>query len=310
MTSPADDLDPARLEAASFDLVRRGFDPAAVRAELQRAAREIRRLRLDRDELAGRLAEFDEVSTEHLEAHRVAEALGVEATQVIEAAHHAAKERAERAEREADAVREEAIAAAQQMRDEALAERDEMLVAARREAEEIVEEGRVRGRDMVAEAQTVRERMLRDLARKRQTGRAQVEQLRAGRDRLLESLSVAQSSLDTAVDDLVNAVPEARAAAERAGLRVTSEPTPTPEELEGEIEAARLVGHPLVDDIADPGPVDDAFTTGEMDALSHLDVLQEEPADLVVPRRDADPEAEPDPEDHGEPAAVRRRTRS
>ena len=76
---------------------------------------------------------------------------------------------------------------------------------------------------MVNEAQAVRERMLSDLARKRQTGRAQVEQLRAGRDRMLESLTIAQQSLDAAVKDLVDSVPEARAAAERAGLRIATQ---------------------------------------------------------------------------------------
>lgn len=100
---------------------------------------------------------------------------------------------------------------------------------------------------MVNEAQVVRERMLGDLARKRQTGRAQVEQLRAGRDRLLESLSIAQASLDTAMKDLVESVPEARSAAERAGIRVANEATPTAEVMEAEIESARLVGHPLVE---------------------------------------------------------------
>jgi cell division septum initiation protein DivIVA len=272
---PVDDLDPARLESADFEQVRRGFDPAAVRGELHRAAQEIRRLQRDRDELAGRLAEFEGVSTGQLEARRVAAALGVEATQVLEAAHQAASERAERAEREADAVRDEAREVAEQVRADAFAEREQILDEARREAETVMADGRERGRDMVAEAQTVRERMLRDLARKRQTGRAQVEQLRAGRDRLLESLSIAQDSLDTAVADLVNSVPEARSAAERAGLRVTSESVPTADELEGEIEAARVVGHPLLDDVVDPGPVDDTFTTGEMEALPHLDVLDD-----------------------------------
>jgi uncharacterized protein YdhG (YjbR/CyaY superfamily) len=131
---------------------------------------------------------------------------------------------------------------------------------------------------MVNEAQAVRERMLSDLARKRQTGRAQVEQLRAGRDRLLESLTIAQQSLDAALKDLVDSVPEARAAAERAGLRIANEPTPTVETMEAEIEAARLVGHPLVDGIAAPGSAGDlddepdpAFVTAEMEALTHVD---------------------------------------
>ena len=271
-------LDPSELDQASFELVRRGFDPLPVQRTLQHAAAVIRDLRRERDVLAARVAEVEAVLSEPLEAHRVAEALGAEATQVLEAAHAAAAERAERAEREAEAIRVEALAAADTTRAEAIAAREETLAAAERDAEEVAEEGRQRGRDMVNEAQAVRERMLSDLARKRQTGRAQVEQLRAGRDRLLESLTIAQQSLDAAMKDLVDSVPEARAAAERAGLRIANEPTPTVETMEAEIEAARLVGHPLVDGIAAPGSAGDlddepdpAFVTAEMEALTHVD---------------------------------------
>ena len=271
-------LDPSELDQASFELVRRGFDPLPVQRTLQRAAAVIRELRRERDVLAARVAEVEAVLSEPLEAHRVAEALGAEATQVLEAAHAAASERAERAEREAEAIRAEALAAADTTRAEAIAAREETLAAAERDAEEVAEDGRQRGRDMVNEAQAVRERMLSDLARKRQTGRAQVEQLRAGRDRLLESLTIAQQSFDAAVKDLVDSVPEARAAAERAGLRIANEPTPTVEIMEAEIEAARLVGHPLLDGIAAPGSAGDldeepdpAFVTAEMEALTHVD---------------------------------------
>jgi hypothetical protein len=271
-------LDPSELDQASFELVRRGFDPLPVQRTLQHAAAVIRDLRRERDVLAARVAEVEAVLSEPLEAHRVAEALGAEATQVLEAAHAAAAERAERAEREAEAIRAEALAAADTTRAEAIAAREETLAAAERDAEEVAEDGRQRGRDMVNEAQAVRERMLSDLARKRQTGRAQVEQLRAGRDRLLESLTIAQQSLDAATKDLVDSVPEARAAAERAGLRIANEPTPTVETMEAEIEAARLVGHPLVDGIAAPGSAGDlddepdpAFVTAEMEALTYVD---------------------------------------
>ncbi|MDG2216433.1 MAG: hypothetical protein P8L46_00135 [Acidimicrobiales bacterium] len=232
-------VDPTALEQISFALVRRGFDPAAVQTSLHSAAAEIRRLQRLCDELQGRLVEQDvvveDISEDRLEARRVAEVLGVEATQVLDAAHGAASERGERADREADAIRLEAIAAADALRAEGQRHRQEIMVEAQREADERVEEARIRGREMVGEAQGVRERMLRDLARKRQTGRAQVEQLRAGRDRLLDSLSTVQESLDTAIGDLVESVPDARAAAERAGMRIKAEPELTPEQLEAEI---------------------------------------------------------------------------
>jgi len=231
-------VDPSELEQTSFEQVRRGYDPVAVQRVLQRVAEEIRDLQHDRAELQARLAEFESAPAEALEAHRIAEALGSEAATVLEAAHAAATERVERAERDGEQLRADAESDVEQKMIEAVAAREEVLADAARRAEEIVEDGRQRGREMVNEAQVVRERMLTDLARKRQTGRAQVEQLRAGRDRLLEALTVAQQSLDVALQDLLDAVPEARGAAERAGLRVVNEPRPTVEELENENEAA------------------------------------------------------------------------
>jgi len=315
-------LDPSELDQASFELVRRGFDPLPVQRTLRHAAAVIRDLRRERDALVARVAEVEAALAEPLEAHRVAEALGAEATQVLEAAHAAAAERAERAEREAEAIRAEALAAAETTRAEAVAAREEALAAAERDAEEVAEDGRQRGRDMVNEAQAVRERMLRDLARKRQTGRAQVEQLRAGRDRLLASLTIAQQPLDTAMRDLVDAVPEARAAAERAGLRIANEVTPSAETIEAEIEAARLVGHPLVDGIAAPGSAGDlddepdpAFVTAEMEALTHVDealepsneaesaASEDADGDEGVDDEHAEP-SEPDEPEVDEPAAT------
>ncbi|MDE0605554.1 MAG: DivIVA domain-containing protein, partial [Acidimicrobiaceae bacterium] len=266
-------LDPGELEAGSFPITRRGFDPAEVRAQLRAAASEIRRLQRLCNELRGRLSESQQAGRSDAEARRATELIGVEVSSVLEAAHDAAASRIARADSEAEAISHEARAAAEAVLADATAQSTELIEAARHEAGEIVEESRNHGREMISEAQTVRERMLRDLARKRQTGRAQIEQLRAGRDRLLEALTTVQNSLDTAIEDLVASVPEARAAANRAGLRVSSEPAPTVDDLEAEIEAGRLVGQPLVSDSPLPGPISDTFTTGEMEALDHLDAL-------------------------------------
>lgn len=297
------DFDAERFERQSFELVRRGFEPPAVQRELQRAAAAVRELQRQVESLGGQLRATQSSDTEPLEARRVAEALGAEATKVLDAAHAAAVERAERAEREAEAVREEAIAAADAIRAEAESERERILEEAAREAEAVAEDGRQRGREMVNEAQVVRERMLGDLARKRQTGRAQVEQLRAGRDRLLESLSIAQASLDTAMKDLVESVPEARAAAERAGIRISNEPTPSAEVMEAEIESARLVGHPLIEGLPEPGLADEpaspdpTFITAEMEALTHVDAALEAESRGVFDQDEADEaDAEPDGE--------------
>ena len=310
-------LDPGALEARAFPITRRGFDPAEVRSQLRAAASEIRRLQRLCDELTGRLTESQQSGRGDAEARRVTEMLGAEVSSVLEAAHNAAASRIERADSEAEAISYEARSAAESVLADATAQSTELIATARLEADEIVEESRNHGREMVNEAQAVRERMLRDLARKRQTGRTQIEQLRAGRDRLLEALTTVQTSLDTAVEDLVTSVPEARTAANRAGLRISSESTPTAEDLEAEIDAGRLVGQPLVSDSPLPGPISDTFTTGEMEALDHLDALNVhseeadttdttdttdtgESAESVQPDPDPVPEAELEPQPEAE----------
>ncbi len=301
-------IDPGDLELRSFPITRRGFDPTEVRSQLQAAASEIRRLQRLCNELSGRLTESQQAGRGDTDARRVTEMLGVEVSSVLEAAHNAAASRIERAESEAEAMSHEARSAVESVLADATAQSTELVASARLEAEEIVEESRNHGREMVNEAQTVRERMLRDLARKRQTGRTQIEQLRAGRDRLLDALTTVQTSLDTAIEDLVTSVPEARTAANRAGLRISSEPTPTTDDLEAEIEAGRLVGHPLVADSPLPGPISDTFTTGEMEALDHLDALSVNTEETAADESTADesdelsqPEAEPDPQPEHEP---------
>ena len=295
-------LDPNILEAKSFAITRRGFDPSEVRSQLQLAATEIRRLQRLCSELTGRLDELANTNPPEVDVRQASELLGSEISSVLEAAHDAAQERLRRAESDAAKIKNDAqIAAtaaltdaqteAERLTDTAESQAQEIIEAAQTQAEEIIERGRVQGKEMVQEAQLVRERMLRDLARKRQTGRTQVEQLRAGRDRLLDALTTVQTSLDAAIEDLVTSVPEARSAANRAGLRISSEPAPTVDELEAEIEAARLVGHPFVapaavSETSLPGPISDTFTTGEMEALDHLD-------SLTPPTTDVEPPSEP-----------------
>ncbi len=122
------------------------------------------------------------------------------------------------------------------------------------QAEEAAEEGRRQGREMVAEAQRVRERMLGDLARRRRHARQQVEQLMAGRERLLEAFDTVRQTIDAATHEMRTSLPEARSAAEAAGRRFDHEGDEEPDEavaaLEDEIQAARIAGLPIVE----PGP--------------------------------------------------------
>ena len=220
---PGTGLAPEAVEKADFDTVRRGYAPERVRSRLREAAEEIRRLSGLVASLQERVAEFEATPPAKLESARVAEALGDEAARLLQAARDAAQERVERAG----------------------AESDEITGKARTAAAAIVEQGREQGAEMVVEARNVRERILSDLARKRHAHRAEVEQLRVIRDRLLEALSICSEGLDGWISDLIQVGPQAAAAAERAGLRIAAEPKPSVGEMEAEIHAARLAGLPL-----------------------------------------------------------------
>ena len=91
------------------------------------------------------------------------------------------------------------------------------LEAARSEADELLAQAREQCRAMVEEAQGLRTRVLADLARRRKVLHAQIEQLRAGRERLTETVQDVRRSVDAIAEDLFAAEDNARLAAEAAG---------------------------------------------------------------------------------------------
>ena len=271
-------LRPELVEEIDFSVVRRGYEPERVRRRLQEAAAEIRRLNTEVTELSERLVQFEASPSDDLEA-RVAEALGDETVQVLQAARRAAQERIARAE----------------------AESAELVERAHTAAAAIVDESRGRGAEVVQEARNVRERILTDLARKRRTHRMEVEQLRTVRDHLLESLSICQQGLASWVEELVQVVPRARAAAERAGLLVAAEPEDTVSEFEAEIETGRLIGLPLDETAAGDEAADEpgeplVAESGRDDAPSDSASIrdEDEPVDGDAESDAHDPQAEPE----------------
>ena len=85
---------------------------------------------------------------------------------------------------------------------------------------------------MVDEAQGLRARVLADLSRRRKVLHAQIEQLRAGRERLAETVQDVRRSIDAIAEDLFAAEDNARLAAEAAGRDAAARPEEgTPEEL-------------------------------------------------------------------------------
>ncbi len=80
-----------------------------------------------------------------------------------------------------------------------------------------MEQAREQCRAMVDEAQGLRARVLADLSKRRKVLHAQIEQLRAGRERLAETVDDVRRSVDAIASDLFAAEDNARMAAEAAG---------------------------------------------------------------------------------------------
>jgi len=164
--------------------------------------------------------------------------------------------------------------------------------------------------ELVDEARRARERILRDLARRRHEARREVAQLQAGRDRLLETFAHIRGTIDGSTRELNLALAEARLRAGEAGREIDREDLPTAAALDAELELARLAKLPLVapegrdDDLAvveapDPGLVE--LADGEQIAAE----VGTETVDLAVP----DPGLDPDESTAAEPTAARGSTR-
>ena len=285
MDGPTDNLTPAQIQKKTFGSRLRGVDPSEVTAYLERIAAQLGTAETDRDAWQAEVERLrDEVRSlqeslvqEQAEPDEAAltEQLGQEAGRVLTEARSAAADRLAEAEAEAAdiiAAAEElhaersraADAEAERVRAAAVAEERRRLEAADDEAGTIRDRARVdaesiradagvdqqaadaEGARIIREAELTRRRILEDLARRRTAARRQIEQLRAGRERLLASHEVVRRALEEISEELNISMSEARAAAETAGHNVSES---TLEEIEAEIETAKLAG------LLDTGPL-------------------------------------------------------
>jgi DivIVA domain-containing protein len=284
MTISSSQLSPDEVSRHTFAVGRRGFDTAEVRAYLDSLAQGLRTLAEREQELQLALDDAEHrAANPVLDEETLAAALGQETSRVLRSAHEAAAERLAKATAEAERVLSEAheeIAATEARVSEQLAERvarvDADNAETRRSAEErseaildeartqgaaILDQAREQGREMVDEAQALRARVLADLSRRRKVLHAQIEQLRAGREHLAETVHGVRNAIDAIADDLFRAEDEARLAAEAAGREVVAQPDEgTPEEV-----AAVLLAEEAA--VADDGVEVEATPTDEHRAV-------------------------------------------
>ncbi len=223
--SPAT-MAPDEIATRAFSTTFRGLSEPEVRSFLKRVADELARSQAHERELEHQLSSLRDAPHEAapLDEGELLDALGEETTKLLRNAREAAKDIRARAEETATRLRAEAQADADRVRGEA----NELLDTRTSEADAVVAEtlargeaaaterrdeveaqvqaeladAKSRGRSMVDEARSVRERMLSDLGHRRGLLQAQVAELRAGRDHLLDAYRVVKRTFLEATDAL------------------------------------------------------------------------------------------------------------
>ena len=215
----------ASVSSAQFPTSRRGFDQAEVRDFLRMVAAELARLQererfLERElRSAQHPGSSDAVTMDDDTATRL---LGEEAARVLQTAREAATQIRARAEDGSARLLREATDEAQRLREEAEIESARRRQDAASDAEAEVQMAKQQGRDMVNEARAYRERVLSELARRRELARQQLEQLIHGRDRLLQAF---ERSRLAAVDVMAELTPLGEPV-EYVNLQPTTGPVP------------------------------------------------------------------------------------
>ena len=263
-TDSSGPIDPDRILDKTFATVKRGADPVEVQRYLLQLSNQLKNSQGRVADLERQIEQARKQSAEHdpIDPFNLTKLLGEETTRVLDAAQSAAAEIRAKAEENVARLLRDAREESLRLREEAESlvtlrtEEAEAMAAEVREQSEnrrsnaeaeaaaIIEASKQQGREMIIEAQQVRQRMLDDLARRRQAMRQQIEQLQAGRDRLVAAYDVVRDTLAVVTEELQVALPEARLAAEVAilpGADADFEATVTP------IVTAEDLGEPTID---------------------------------------------------------------
>jgi DivIVA domain-containing protein len=205
--SRPDPSSPAAVSAASFNSARRGFDQTEVRDFLRMVSAELARLQERERFLESELKAMQTRGMSGpgmLDEEVVTALLGEEAARVLGTAREASVQIRQRAEESATRLVKEASADAARLREEAELEAARRREDAAADAEAEIELAKQQGRDMVNEARDYREKVLTELARRRELAREQIEQLIHNRDRLLNAFERARLATDDVMTGLVS----------------------------------------------------------------------------------------------------------
>ena len=203
--SRPDPSSPAAVGSAQFSVARRGFEQEEVRDLLRGVSAELARLQ-ERERFLE--SELRAMQTRGLSApgaideEMITALLGEETARVLTTAREAAKQQIARAAETAERLVREASSDAARIRQEAEIESSRQRNDAVADVEAEIELAKQQGREMVIEAREYREKVLSELARRRELAREQIEHLIHDRDRLVAAFDRARLAANDVVGDL------------------------------------------------------------------------------------------------------------
>ena len=203
--SRPDPSSPAAVGSAQFTVTRRGFDTEEVRDFLRSVSAELGRLQERERFLESELRAMQTRGMSGpgvLDEETVTALLGEETARVLTVAREAAAQMRVRAAEAAERLVREANADAIRVREDADIETTRRRSDAASDVEAELELAKQQGREMVNEAREYREKVLSELARRRELARQQIEQLIHSRDRLVNAFDRARHAANDVVGDL------------------------------------------------------------------------------------------------------------
>ena len=317
--SRPDPSSPAAVGSAQFSVVRRGFEQEEVRDLLRGVSAELARLQ-ERERFLE--SELRALQTRGLSApgaldeEMVTALLGEETARVLTAAREAAKQQIARAAETAERLVREASSDAARIRQEAEIEASRQRNDAVADVEAEIELAKQQGREMVIEAREYREKVLSELARRRELAREQIEHLIHDRDRLVAAFDRARLAANDVVGDLTEFDELSEEVARISGLNTpvdatapiffdyTKEPDAIPQSSES-IEGEKVVG--VIAESIDSISVETGVTAESVEVVEVIEVeevIEGVPDTTVVAMHEAPagmsehPSSEPPAQEH------------
>jgi cell division septum initiation protein DivIVA len=173
-----DSPSPNEVASASFQIVRRGYDPVEVSAFARAVSAELQRLAAENDDLRQEVEELRVKAAEGFDEGSIAQYLGEETSRLLLAARETSQGIVAKAEAKSNAAIEKAQDEARRIRTEASAD----ATSERRRAND-------ESRQLVSEAAAHRRQMLADLSMRRDAACGQLQELLHGRDVLVQALA-------------------------------------------------------------------------------------------------------------------------